>query len=477
MKKENEIKNIVKELVSNQVLLTQKNIEKLYDENVFNQVQEKIRTKDFIDIEGLIENQHLLLKQYNKAKKWNIDTKKKSISTLSKKINTISDFINNEKVEFQKYYKKLIDFYEIKNNISINKIEKTKKNEKITTIGKIQSIIVTKNKHIMLTIEDQTGEYRFLVNKTKKELYNIAKEFFVEDIVLVVGTKTEDIVFIEEIKELEYCKKEIETVEKQSVVFISDLHVGSKKFMEENFEKFVNYINDTKNQKESQIKYIIITGDLVDGVGIYQNQAKDLNITEISEQYKKAAKLLEKIDKKIKIIIIPGNHDFVSLVEPQRIIAKKVASELYALENVCIFPNPSEIEILIGKEKISFLLYHGTCFDYYIKNSMILDQKRGYENPEQIMDKFLKQHYVGRNMEAAPKNPHKETNVIEETPNFFVIGHLHTVFVSKKKGVYLINPGTFQEKTEFQEKLGHMPNPGRAVLFDFHTKKAKILKF
>jgi DNA polymerase II small subunit len=57
-----------------------------------------------------------------------------------------------------------------------------------------------------------------------------------------------------------------------SVAFLSDIHVGSKTFLEAQWHKMVRWFNTDPLAKT--IKYLILSGDCVDGVGIYPGQDK-----------------------------------------------------------------------------------------------------------------------------------------------------------------------------------------------------------
>ena len=63
----------------------------------------------------------------------------------------------------------------------------------------------------------------------------------------------------------------------------------------------------------SKVKYVIIAGDLVDGVGIYPSQQEELEIKEIVAQYEEFCRLIKQIPADKQIIICPGNHDAVHL--------------------------------------------------------------------------------------------------------------------------------------------------------------------
>ena len=57
-------------------------------------------------------------------------------------------------------------------------------------------------------------------------------------------------------------------------VFTSDLHVGSKHFLNDEFVSFINWLNNKEKDLNivKRIKYLIIAGDSVDGIGVYPGQ-------------------------------------------------------------------------------------------------------------------------------------------------------------------------------------------------------------
>ena len=95
--------------------------------------------------------------------------------------------------------------------------------------------------------------------------------------------------------------------------------------MKDNFLKFIDYLNGNfqEDSEYKKIKYLFLVGDVVTGVGNYPNQEKDLEIVDLEEQFLELSQLLGKIRKDIKIIISPGNHDGVRLMEPQPFLDEK----------------------------------------------------------------------------------------------------------------------------------------------------------
>jgi len=424
----------------------------------------------------------LLNKQKQKLDNWNIGyefcEKKYEI------IDSVSDFSNGFRERFDWYVNEFNIKKNTENKVSINRITNKKDREKVEFVCMVQSIVKTKNNNFILTVEDTTGEIKILINKNKKELYEKGKTIFEEDVLYVKGTMGDNIVFVTEFEYLDYKGSDFNLInktntQKQNIVFISDIHIGSDLFCEKEFLKFINWIND---ESEKSIKYIIITGDLIEGIGIYQGQKEGLNIFNYKDQYKKAYELLSKINDRIKIIITPGNHDSISLVEPQSIFSEQHTLKLYEMENLVILPNPSNLILNNNskrdEEKIKLLIYHGYSFDYYISNNDKIRKQGGYDRIDVLMDMMLERRHLSNTFKSNMLHPKLSRNsIIKEIPNIFVTGHFHSSIIKKKKKVYMINAGCWQRKTKFQEKLGHKPDPCKAVMFNIFTKKVKVLNF
>ena len=105
-------------------------------------------------------------------------------------------------------------------------------------------------------------------------------------------------------------------------VFISDTHVGSNTFLEECWKRFADWLSD------SDFSYLLIAGDLVDGIGIYPGQESELVIKNIYEQYDAFGEMMQGLPSRMKIIISPGNHDVVRGAEPQPVIPKQFTTEI-----------------------------------------------------------------------------------------------------------------------------------------------------
>ena len=263
------------------------------------------------------------------------------------------------------------------------------------------------------------------------------------------------------------------------VVLLSDLHVGSSEFLPDAFENFTKWINGSAGNKKQKkiaenVKYILIAGDLVDGIGVYPGQQKELNIEGISDQYQKVAELLSKIPDDILIIACPGNHDAVRLAEPQPALYTEVASPLRKV-NVKLVSNPA----LLSIEGVKFLMYHGMGFDDLIASDPELDR----ENVRKPMTKvMMKRHLApvyGEPMGGrTPFSPEEDDYLaIDEVPDILHCGHLHKYGVCEYRGVRLVNSATFQAQTRFMKRQGVNPTPGHVPIVDLESKKVRAINF
>ena len=100
-----------------------------------------------------------------------------------------------------------------------------------------------------------------------------------------------------------------------SAAFISDLHLGSKTFLEPQWHKMIQWFNEDPLAKT--VRYLVISGDGVDGVGIYPNQDKELNIPDLFNQYSRLGTMLQDLPDWVEVLLLPGNHDAVRPAEPQ----------------------------------------------------------------------------------------------------------------------------------------------------------------
>ena len=313
-----------------------------------------------------------------------------------------------------------------------------------------------------LVLEDPSGSFEGII--FDEELRKIADTLLIDQFVMVrissgknSGYIIKDLIF-PDIPEQATNKSETEVF----AVFLSDLHIGSKYFMEEEFSDFVSWLS-SPDPVARKIRFVLIGGDILDGVGIYPNQNKELVCQTIEEQLEKVNGLLDKIPKNIKIIIMPGNHDPGRRALPQPAIPKKYNSKLWENENVIMVGNPA----MISLNGVKVLMFHGQSIDDIVKTTPGLS----YDKPTDVMKNLLKARHLspiyGSQTPIAPEL--EDLMVIEEIPDIFHVGHVHKAQLDMYKGILLVNSGSWQQQTPFQASVGMTPNPGIALMVNLKT--------
>jgi DNA polymerase II small subunit len=255
---------------------------------------------------------------------------------------------------------------------------------------------------------------------------------------------------------------------------ISDLHVGSSMFFEEMFLKFIKWLRGgeggTGDDLAGRVKYLVIAGDLVDGIGVYPHQEDELLINDIFKQYDAVAELLAQVPEHITIIITPGNHDAVRPSEPQPAISKDIAPGLHDLNSIMV-GNPSRVSL----HGVEFLIYHGRSFDDIISNIPGLDRQKSTPPMVKLLKKrHLAPVYGGRTA-ISPENV--DYMVIEDAPDIFHSGHLHVWGYERYRDISVVNSGTFQGMTNFMKQLGVKPTPGIVPVLDLQTHQTVVKSF
>ncbi len=498
---ENEIdltsmKEIIENKESSTLLVLNKDFEKILTKN-----KEKLEELNWLDLERIralaekrkgknIYDKFLihLTEPLQEPQYQEIENKVKIVFSYNKKLKPIEpqDFVSYFTNRFNSIKKILQNRQELQNPVSINRIFSKKDKEQVSIIGMVKLKETTKSGGISFIIEDLTGSIKVFVNKNRKEIFDVAKDTVLDQVLGVVGVTGTNIVFANNIiepdipinKELRKSQDEVYSL------FLSDLHIGSTLFLRDKFEKFLNWLNgESEKHREliSKIRYLFIAGDLVDGCSIYPGQERELEILDIYEQYKECAKLLARIPKHINIIISPGNHDAMRISEPQPEFYKDFAEDLWKLSNITIISNPGVVNIEANNNFSGFdvLIYHGYSFDYYIANVESIRNNGGYDRPDLIMKFILQKRHLAPTYSSTLSlpDPEKDYLVIEKVPDIFVTGHLHRVSAKNYRHVTMICGSCWQDMTPFQEKLGHNPEPCRVPMLNLQTREIKILRF
>lgn len=245
-------------------------------------------------------------------------------------------------------------------------------------------------------------------------------------------------------------------------VLISDMHVGSKYFMEQEFLQFLDWLS-SDDDVARKISFLCIGGDVIDGIGIFPNQDKELLMMDATSQMSYATNLLSKIPKRIKTYIIPGNHDPGRRALPQPRFPEATSGGVYNLENCKVLGNPA----MVSLNGVKVLMFHGQSLDDVIATTPGLS----YQRPAEAMKVLLKARHLSPTYgERTPIAPEAEDMmVMTEIPDILHSGHVHVTDVDSYRGTLVVNSGAWQAQTKFQQTMGITPSPGIAIVVNLAT--------
>ena len=367
---------------------------------------------------------------------------------------------------------------ELANAIQINHIKKSGMKE-IQIVGIIKDVRTTKNGHKLFEIEDETDTATCIALKNDRNLLSMANEIILDEIIGIRGqlSKNGDLIVIQSIV---FPDISIQNARHKSEVpvyaaFLSDIHIGSKQFMEDEWAGFLRWINgEVGNSRQrdvaGKIKYIVIPGDVVDGIGIYPNQEQELSITDVYRQYEVLADQLGMIPEHISIIMQPGNHDAVRPAEPQPTFEKEIQN-LFTSNDITFVGNPCYFSL----NDVEILSYHGQSLLDFATNIQHLK----YNEPVEIMKTMLKKHHLaptyGGYTPLAPE--HSDYMVIDKIPDIFVTGHVHLATIGEYRGVTLLNASSWQSQTSYQKMLNFIPDSAKLPIVDLKTSNVTMMDF
>ncbi len=379
---------------------------------------------------------------------------------------------------------------ELQGAMSITRLARRGANERVALIAMVDEKSVTKNGNVMLTLEDQTGRTKALVTAKNAELHAAARDLVPDEVVGLTGSLGDGIIFINGLffPDVPVTHELKKTPNEEWLAVIGDPQVGGKQFLAKDFAKLLAWFNGRLGNEEqraiaAKVRYAVVVGDLVEGVGVYPGQEEGLTLKDIKEQYQAFADLLRQIPSTIRIFCIPGNHDAGRISEPQPPIYKDFAPALYAMENVTMLSSPSLVTIAEDPEKgfsgLDLLLYHGYSLTYYADNVPSIRERGGQKRAELIMKFLLQRRHLapthGSNLYIP--DPEQDSLVIAKVPDLFLTGHIHRVASAVYRGVTLINGSAWCDIDEYQEKRGLEPQPARLVLVNLQTRDVKVINF
>jgi DNA polymerase II small subunit len=410
-----------------------------------------------------------------------IDSNIKVIEDPGSKISTsgtIEDYVSYFQDRFHQLEKLLRQRMDVKSATSVMDAVKAQPNTRLKLIGMITEKRESKQK-TFLTIEDLKAITTVLVPQNASlDLQRKARMLLLDQVICLSVLKTRSNLLIAEDIILPDVAQRSQHKAPAPVyaVLTSDMHVGSKLFTREAFNRFIlwlngKYGNDKMRDIASHVKYVLVAGDIVDGIGVYPNQARELAIRDVDKQYRLAAKYIEQIPDYVDVIITPGNHDAPRKALPQPAIADKFLETLQESRTVRSLGNPCVLSL----HGVEVLIYHGRSLDDVISN--VPDMS--HSHPERAMRLLLQGRHLaplyGGKTPLSPES--KDFLVIERVPDIFHAGHVHALEYASYRGVLIVNSGCWQEQTGYMVMNGFTPTPAKVPVVNLQTLEVTVVPF
>lgn len=340
----------------------------------------------------------------------------------------------------------------------------------------VAGLVAEKNptrRGLIIVLEDLNDSIRVYVPREAGDLYRQAESVLLDEMIAISGEIVDrrgslraDGIFQPDVPRNFTPKRSKSNVK---AVLISDVHVGNRYFIEDLWKKFARWLHTEEGR---DVRYLLICGDLVDGVGIYPDQEDELLIRDIYQQYEEAARLLSMLPRELKIVYIPGNHEPVRQAEPQPPVPEKFLKPLTdVLDNLWVGGNPC----LVNIEGVRFLLYHGRSLNTIFKYVPGLQPPTGRTVVRAMTHLLMARHLAPVYGEHPIAPEPRDWLVIEEIPEIVHMGHVHIFGVGAYNNIRLINSGTFQAETPYIKKMGITATPGIYPIVSLHDLSVRPL--
>jgi DNA polymerase II small subunit len=179
------------------------------------------------------------------------------------------------KSRYEKIVKILAERPEGRQLTKISRLNQEKGNVKVA--GLVYSKKTAGN-GLEFTIDDDTGSVSLLA--LSSEAKKGAGEIALDQCIMVDADIIDRKLIAKNIIQPDIPRRVSSTSKKTAyAVFLSDLHIGSNKFMDSAFNRFLEWLaggDGSQSEEDEEIiqrlKYVVIGGDIVDGVGVFPNQ-------------------------------------------------------------------------------------------------------------------------------------------------------------------------------------------------------------
>jgi len=380
---------------------------------------------------------------------------------------TYEDFVSVFRDRYERLSRKLRGRV---NHRPAEAIESMAGNSEAAMVGMVNDVRSTASGHRLVELEDPSGVFPWLVMKDR-DVFELVDELLLDEVVAVEGTLADDagIAFVDAVHFPDVPRTySPSTADREvSAALLSDLHVGSEEFLGEAWSRFADWLHRPAG---ADVEYLLIAGDMVEGVGVYPGQEDELDVVDIYDQYERFSERLEEVPGDMEVVLIPGNHDAVRLAEPQPGFDEELR-EIMSAHDARIVGNPATVTV----EGVDVLLYHGVSLD-----EVIAELPGGsYDEPHRAMAHLLKKRHLapqyGGRMRIAPEE--RDWLVVDDIPDVFHAGHVHKLGVGGYHNVRVVNSGCWQAQTAFQASVNIEPDTAVAPILHLDTLEIDVRTF
>ena len=341
-------------------------------------------------------------------------------------------------------------------------------------VGMVANRYTTASDHLRFELEDTSGTYPCLV-MNDRPFADQARRIRHDEVIAVEGRVLKDdgddegILFVEElhVPDVPHTHSPSTADRPVRAALVSDIHVGSDEFLPDAWGRFANWLH---SDDAGDVEYLLIAGDMVEGVGVYPDQDEELDIIDVYDQYERFSEHLKDVPGDMEIVMIPGNHDAVRLAEPQPAFDDELR-DIMSAHDATVSANPSTVTV----EGVSVLMYHGVSLDEIIAEL----PDASYERPAAAMTHLLEKRHLapqyGGQVRIAPEK--KDHLVIDEVPDIFHAGHVHKFGYTRHRGVLTVNSSCWQSQTDFQASVNLDPDVAYAPIVDLQTLDLRYAQF
>jgi DNA polymerase II small subunit len=174
-------------------------------------------------------------------------------------------------------------------------------------IGMISDIRSTANGHWLVELEDTAGTFPCLIAKSS-DAAGVVDQLLLDEVVAVEGRLSDDagILFVDSLHFPDVPRTFQPTTADRHVqaALVSDLHVGSEEFLDEAWDAFADWLH---TEAAAPVEYLLIAGDMVEGVGVYPGQDEELDTIDVFEQYETSAERLQAAPGRLASVTIPAH--------------------------------------------------------------------------------------------------------------------------------------------------------------------------